>query len=283
MPSSPPIIRPPSYTTSAPVPYSLTHFLPHPPLFCCTADRFAMVSRRDGVQRRVPRPVRSDRSGCPMSRSTRPEASSWSWRTLTMPNSWPPRTIGKWASEGIEINYVLCTAGDKGSSDPKMTPVEARRDPQAGAARGLQPSRREGARLPRLRGRRPSEHARAPTRHRARDSAIQAGRRGLPGSDDALVGPGLHQPSGPPGGRRRGHGLGLSVRPRSRWSSRSCSARGSSRTRSRKCTSAAPARPDVFVDIEKLDPSQGRRAQGPRQPGRRRPATRTARAGIWRR
>ena len=31
-------------------------------------------------------------------------------------------TIGKWASEGLEINYVLCTAGDKGSSDPKMSP-----------------------------------------------------------------------------------------------------------------------------------------------------------------
>jgi LmbE family N-acetylglucosaminyl deacetylase len=30
-------------------------------------------------------------------------------------------TIGKWASEGKEINYVLCTAGDKGSSDPKMS------------------------------------------------------------------------------------------------------------------------------------------------------------------
>src|SRR4029450_13077498 len=29
--------------------------------------------------------------------------------------------IGKWANEGKEINYVLCTAGDKGSSDPKMT------------------------------------------------------------------------------------------------------------------------------------------------------------------
>jgi LmbE family N-acetylglucosaminyl deacetylase len=31
-------------------------------------------------------------------------------------------TIGKWASEGKEINYVLCTAGDKGTSDRSMSP-----------------------------------------------------------------------------------------------------------------------------------------------------------------
>ena len=31
-------------------------------------------------------------------------------------------TIGKWAAEGKEINYVLCTAGDKGSSDRSMLP-----------------------------------------------------------------------------------------------------------------------------------------------------------------
>jgi LmbE family N-acetylglucosaminyl deacetylase len=30
--------------------------------------------------------------------------------------------IGKWASEGKEVNYVLCTAGDKGSSDRAMPP-----------------------------------------------------------------------------------------------------------------------------------------------------------------
>jgi len=29
--------------------------------------------------------------------------------------------IAKWSQEGKEINYVLSTAGDKGSSDPKMT------------------------------------------------------------------------------------------------------------------------------------------------------------------
>jgi LmbE family N-acetylglucosaminyl deacetylase len=31
-------------------------------------------------------------------------------------------TIGKWAGEGKEINYVLCTAGDKGTSDRSMSP-----------------------------------------------------------------------------------------------------------------------------------------------------------------
>jgi LmbE family N-acetylglucosaminyl deacetylase len=32
-------------------------------------------------------------------------------------------TIGKWAREGKEINYVLCTSGDKGSSDRTMSPA----------------------------------------------------------------------------------------------------------------------------------------------------------------
>lgn len=33
-------------------------------------------------------------------------------------------TIGKWVREGKEINYVLCTSGDKGSSDPSIVPAE---------------------------------------------------------------------------------------------------------------------------------------------------------------
>jgi len=32
-------------------------------------------------------------------------------------------TIGKWAREGKEINYVLCTAGDKGTSDRSLAPA----------------------------------------------------------------------------------------------------------------------------------------------------------------
>lgn len=42
-------------------------------------------------------------------------------------------TIGKWAQEGKEINYVLCTAGDKGTSDRSMPPsklAEIRRTEQ---------------------------------------------------------------------------------------------------------------------------------------------------------
>ena len=31
-------------------------------------------------------------------------------------------TVGKWAREGDEITYVVCTNGDKGSDDPTMTP-----------------------------------------------------------------------------------------------------------------------------------------------------------------
>ena len=49
-------------------------------------------------------------------------------------------TIGKWASEGKEINYVLCTAGDKGTSDRSMSPsklAEIRRREQLEACNRL--------------------------------------------------------------------------------------------------------------------------------------------------
>jgi LmbE family N-acetylglucosaminyl deacetylase len=49
-------------------------------------------------------------------------------------------TIAKWASAGKVINYVLCTSGDKGSSDPTISPVElakTRRSEQINAARAL--------------------------------------------------------------------------------------------------------------------------------------------------
>ncbi|MBI4297511.1 MAG: PIG-L family deacetylase [Chloroflexi bacterium] len=31
-------------------------------------------------------------------------------------------TVALWSSQGWEVNYVVCTNGDKGSQDPKMTP-----------------------------------------------------------------------------------------------------------------------------------------------------------------
>ena len=45
-------------------------------------------------------------------------------------------TVAKFASEGKTINYVLCTNGNKGSSDPEMTPdrlVVIREGEQRGA------------------------------------------------------------------------------------------------------------------------------------------------------
>ncbi len=33
-------------------------------------------------------------------------------------------TLAKWARQGCEIGYVLCTSGDKGSSDPEVNPAE---------------------------------------------------------------------------------------------------------------------------------------------------------------
>jgi LmbE family N-acetylglucosaminyl deacetylase len=49
-------------------------------------------------------------------------------------------TIAKWAAAGKEINYVLCTSGDKGSSDPNVSPLrlaQTRRVEQVNAAHAL--------------------------------------------------------------------------------------------------------------------------------------------------
>lgn len=49
-------------------------------------------------------------------------------------------TIAKWAAAGKEINYVLCTSGDKGSSDPNVSPfqlAQTRRKEQVNAAHAL--------------------------------------------------------------------------------------------------------------------------------------------------
>ena len=49
-------------------------------------------------------------------------------------------TVAKWSREGMEVVYVICTDGSKGSSDPDMTPerlVEIRRKEQLAAAEVL--------------------------------------------------------------------------------------------------------------------------------------------------
>lgn len=49
-------------------------------------------------------------------------------------------TIAKWAAAGKEINYVLCTSGDKGSSDMSISPhklAQTRRAEQINAAHAL--------------------------------------------------------------------------------------------------------------------------------------------------
>ena len=49
-------------------------------------------------------------------------------------------TIAKWAAAGKEINYVLCTSGDKGSSDPNINTyrlAQTRRLEQTDAAHTL--------------------------------------------------------------------------------------------------------------------------------------------------
>lgn len=49
-------------------------------------------------------------------------------------------TIAKWAAAGKEINYVLCTSGDKGSNDPTVSPwqlAQTRRQEQINAAHAL--------------------------------------------------------------------------------------------------------------------------------------------------
>jgi LmbE family N-acetylglucosaminyl deacetylase len=49
-------------------------------------------------------------------------------------------TIARWAREGVEICYLICTRGDKGSNDPEITPerlAEIREAEQRAAARLL--------------------------------------------------------------------------------------------------------------------------------------------------
>ena len=49
-------------------------------------------------------------------------------------------TVAKWCREGLEVVYVICTDGSKGSSDPDMTPArlaEIRRTEQLAAAKVL--------------------------------------------------------------------------------------------------------------------------------------------------
>lgn len=49
-------------------------------------------------------------------------------------------TVAKWYREGMEVVYVICTDGSKGSSDPDMTPgrlVEIRREEQLAAGKVL--------------------------------------------------------------------------------------------------------------------------------------------------
>ncbi len=49
-------------------------------------------------------------------------------------------TVAKWCKEGMEVVYVICTDGSKGSSDPEMTPgqlIEIRRNEQISAGKVL--------------------------------------------------------------------------------------------------------------------------------------------------
>src|SRR5260370_36705490 len=49
-------------------------------------------------------------------------------------------TIAKWAAAGKQIDYVVCTSGDKGSSDPDVSPIklaQTRRTEQVNAAHAL--------------------------------------------------------------------------------------------------------------------------------------------------
>lgn len=49
-------------------------------------------------------------------------------------------TVARWAQEGKSVVYVICTSGDKGSADPKMTPeklAKIREKEQQAAAKTL--------------------------------------------------------------------------------------------------------------------------------------------------
>ena len=49
-------------------------------------------------------------------------------------------TVAKWCKQGMEVAYVICTDGSKGSSDPEITPgrlIEIRREEQLAAGKVL--------------------------------------------------------------------------------------------------------------------------------------------------
>ena len=49
-------------------------------------------------------------------------------------------TVARWCREGMEVVYVICTDGSKGSSDPEMTPgtlAEIRPGGTAGGREGV--------------------------------------------------------------------------------------------------------------------------------------------------
>ncbi len=86
-------------------------------------------------------------------------------------------TIAKWAAAGKTINYVLCTSGDKGSSDPDVNPyklAQTRRLEQANAAHAL--GARDVVFLSYEDG----------TLRRPRDPSFPARRHHLSGSDHAV-------------------------------------------------------------------------------------------------
>ena len=62
-------------------------------------------------------------------------------------------TLARLTREGMELAYVLCTDGDKGTSDPGHDLRAAGRHPAGGAARRLRRHRHHGRDIPGLRRR----------------------------------------------------------------------------------------------------------------------------------
>ena len=61
-------------------------------------------------------------------------------------------TVAKWCAEGVEVVYVICTDGSKGTGDRTITSEELSGDPDEGADRGWQGAGAEGRGVPRLPG-----------------------------------------------------------------------------------------------------------------------------------
>ena len=144
-------------------------------------------------------------------------------------------TVALWCKQGMEVVYVVCTDGSKGSDDPDMTSeqlAQTRRDEQlaAGESAGV-----EGGGLPWLRGCHAPTIPGASQGYNSTDTQVQTGDTHHHQPDAHPGQHGVHRSPRPFRSGERPHCRRCSPRRGTGSHSRSCSKRGWSLTRSGSC------------------------------------------------